>query len=238
VAAPSLVVTPAEPLCVISPHLDDAALSCGRLLAALPGSVVFTVFGGAPPDPSTPTHEWDLETTSSAAAGAAVSIRQAEDVLAAERLGCRVAWSAWSEYHAPEPSVRQLADAIAAALEEIEPASVAMPLGIYHQHHVAVSEGALEVLASGATGGSTEWFVYTETPYAQHYPALTVERLTRMASAVSLEAVALPQAPAERRVEAVDAYATQLPLLRALLPHVDRDLHGVEPYWRATLLNS
>ena len=35
-------------LLVISPHFDDTVFSCGHLLAAAPGAVVVTVFGGRP----------------------------------------------------------------------------------------------------------------------------------------------------------------------------------------------
>src|ERR1700732_2299673 len=38
------------PLTVISPHLDDAVLSCAQVLLAHPGSTVVTVFAGRPPD--------------------------------------------------------------------------------------------------------------------------------------------------------------------------------------------
>ena len=33
---------------VLSPHLDDAVLGCGRLLSAHPGATVVTVYAGAP----------------------------------------------------------------------------------------------------------------------------------------------------------------------------------------------
>ena len=48
----------AEPVCVLSPHLDDAVFGCGELLAARPGSVVITIFAGAPATYETVT-EWD-----------------------------------------------------------------------------------------------------------------------------------------------------------------------------------
>src|SRR5436853_287558 len=47
-----------ETMVAISPHLDDAVLSCGQLLAARPGSVVITVFAGMPRDGSQQT-DWD-----------------------------------------------------------------------------------------------------------------------------------------------------------------------------------
>ena len=55
------LVTPEEleRIVVISPHLDDAVLGCGRLMARHPGATVVSVYTGAPsayPDPMT---HWD-----------------------------------------------------------------------------------------------------------------------------------------------------------------------------------
>ena len=36
-----------ERVVVLSPHLDDAVLGCGRLMAAHPGATVVTVYAGA-----------------------------------------------------------------------------------------------------------------------------------------------------------------------------------------------
>ncbi len=44
---------------VVSPHLDDAVLGCGQLLAAWPGATVVTVFAGKPAVYPTPQREWD-----------------------------------------------------------------------------------------------------------------------------------------------------------------------------------
>jgi hypothetical protein len=43
---------------VVSPHLDDAVLSCGRWLAAHPGTLVVTVFAGVPSNGNRLT-DWD-----------------------------------------------------------------------------------------------------------------------------------------------------------------------------------
>ena len=48
-------------LLVISPHFDDAVFSCGHLLAAAPGAVVVTVFGGRPDTYPSPVCPWDAD---------------------------------------------------------------------------------------------------------------------------------------------------------------------------------
>jgi LmbE family N-acetylglucosaminyl deacetylase len=224
---------PAQPLCVLSPHLDDAALSCGRLLAASVDPVVLTAFGGAPPDPDAPAHEWDLETTGCPTAGRAVTLRQGEDRAAARLLGASTVWAPWSEYHDPGPSAEVLTETLAGLLAGRGIRTVVLPLGIDHPHHVAVSEAALAACLADTT--ATRWFVYAETPYLGHNPEGAQGRLARFARDVTLTEVALPQSDAGRRVEAVDAFASQMPLLRTLRPHLDDDLRADERYWRITV---
>jgi LmbE family N-acetylglucosaminyl deacetylase len=225
--------TPAGPLWVVSPHLDDAVLSCGRLLAASENPVVFTVFGGSPPERGLAAHEWDLGTTGHEDALDAVAVRQKEDREATALLGATTRWTTWSQYHDPQPPEDELVQALGQLdAEQPGPRTVLVPLGIYHPDHLAVSEAALRHVADRIGTGDVTYGVYAEVPYRTAYPALVAERLERWRRVVTLEAVELPQASEGRRIEAVDAYATQMPMLRVLLAHIDEDLRETERYWR------
>ena len=46
---------------IVSPHLDDAVLSCGRFMAVHPGVTVVTVFAGNPPAYPEPMRLWDVQ---------------------------------------------------------------------------------------------------------------------------------------------------------------------------------
>jgi LmbE family N-acetylglucosaminyl deacetylase len=225
---------PAGSLWVVSPHLDDAVLSCGRLLAASIDPVVLTIFGGTPPGPGLAAHEWDLGTTGHEDALEAVAVRQEEDRAATALLGAAHRWTTWSQYHEPQPT----ADELVAALDVLDakgtdvPHTVVVPLGIFHPDHVAVSDAALRRVREHRGADEAIYYVYADVPYFTEYPAKAEERLERWRSDVRLEAAELPQAPAVRRIEAVDAYATQMPMLRALLPHIDEDLRDTERFWR------
>ena len=48
-------------LLVISPHLDDAVISCGALLLADPGATVVTLFAASPAEYTNPLNEHDTE---------------------------------------------------------------------------------------------------------------------------------------------------------------------------------
>ena len=69
---------------VLSPHLDDAVLSCGRLLARCRGAVVATLFAGSP-SPALSTN-WDCKSGYTDSDNA-MTARRREDRAALESLG-------------------------------------------------------------------------------------------------------------------------------------------------------
>src|SRR5665213_1523592 len=87
-------VTALAPLAVVSPHLDDAVLSCAGLIAGAPATTVLTVFAGFPParDAATPAEFlpgstfWD-QAGGFVAGDDVVGLRRAEDSAALENIG-------------------------------------------------------------------------------------------------------------------------------------------------------
>src|SRR5580658_10141715 len=69
-----------KPILVLSPHYDDAVLSCGAWLSSHPGSVVATVCTGRP-GPGIGPHQWD-GTSGFPSGDAAAMVRQGEDAAA------------------------------------------------------------------------------------------------------------------------------------------------------------
>jgi LmbE family N-acetylglucosaminyl deacetylase len=87
------LVAPAEleRVVVVSPHLDDAVLGCGRLLAAHPGATVITLYAGAPstyPDPPT---RWD-QVAGFGPGDDVLAARKDEDRAALAELGATPVW--------------------------------------------------------------------------------------------------------------------------------------------------
>src|SRR4051812_34380588 len=68
-------------LVIVSPHLDDAVLSCARLMAVHPGVNVVTVFAGNPPAYPEPQRLWDAQ-SGFAPGDDVMAARRAEDVAA------------------------------------------------------------------------------------------------------------------------------------------------------------
>lgn len=128
---------------VISPHLDDAALSCGQALAAYPGALVVTVFAGVPPEGTKHT-DFD-ERSGWETPQQAVSGRQEEDLRAMAVLDARAVHldlldSQYRDYpYGPRTTV---------ALEEqlrkyaVVSDPVLIPYGVEHPDHVEVGVAA------------------------------------------------------------------------------------------------
>lgn len=182
---------PGQPgtLLVLSPHLDDAALSCGASMARAVDLgwrvVVLVVFAGEPPASAlTPAAREYHEMCG--LGDDAIAARISEDeaamsVLSAEsrRLGLLEClyrlgpdgtprYATWTDISdppgGPEPEiVEALTGAVADALASYQPDVVLHPLAVGgHVDHQAVRTGALR-LQEGAPGPA--WFGYEDVPY-------------------------------------------------------------------------
>lgn len=167
---------------VVSPHLDDAALSCSLLLAANPGSCVTTVFAAGPPSvrPLTP---WDRGAKYFPEGADVTGVRRGEDISATALVrATAVHLGYWDRQYRNECYGYQgLADeelpaAIAATLASRRPqvpsAAWVIPLGLGHPDHRLAAEAGL-ILAEREPG---EVFLYEELPYAAEDPSEVVAR--------------------------------------------------------------
>ncbi len=147
---------------IVSPHLDDAVLSCGGLLARSVGAHIITVFAGRPRAglPAVPT-DWDRECGFNAGDDV-VGMRREEDAAACAVLGAVPVWLDFvdGQYgeHAP-------LDAITAALDDVltrlAPDDVFVPLGLLHRDHERAHRACVPII--GQAGRS--FFAYEDIPY-------------------------------------------------------------------------
>ncbi|MGN6456194.1 MAG: PIG-L family deacetylase, partial [Achromobacter mucicolens] len=149
----------------ISPHLDDAILSCAGLLAARPGSTVVTVYTARAPTPNLLT-DWDRR-CGFANAAAAMECRLAEDREALRRVGATGMGLDFldSQYTSTaDEDAPLITERLFHLLMRLAPATVVMPLGLFHSDHVRVSDAALMI--RDALPG-VAWFGYEDVPYRQ-----------------------------------------------------------------------
>lgn len=213
-------------LLIVSPHLDDAVLSCGALLAAAPASCVVTVFAGAPPA-SLATTDWD-RACGFTDGRTAMRERRAEDRNALQQLDATPLWLDFldAQYGAtPEPA--EIALALHTSIEQQRPDAVLIPLGLYHSDHVLVHLAALETRPLAEDG--VAWLAYEDVPYRRRRGLLQ----SRLAQLHAQRTCATPLAAADaddssRKASAASCYASQVRALGA------EDLHDAarpEGYW-------
>jgi hypothetical protein len=163
---------------VISPHLDDAALSCTMFLAANPGSTLTTVFAAGPASVR-PLPPWDRAARYFAEGADVTAVRRAEDSNAAALVNATaVHLTYWDrQYRNPGygysgPDEQALAPLIADDLLKQDAGNPAgawmIPLGLGHaDHRLAADAGLLCASQLWANGHQPPGiFVYEELPYA------------------------------------------------------------------------
>ena len=179
------------PVTVVSPHLDDAVLSCAGLIAGVPGTTVVTVFAGVPParDPATPAEFLPGSTSWDQASGFSqgddvVGMRRAEDRAALAHLGAVPRWLDFLDsQYVVEPgesaTPAQIATRIREALGELRSATIAFPLGLSHTDHERTHEACVLLLQESPTV-VTNWIAFVDVPYRELHRAQAELRLDRL----------------------------------------------------------
>jgi hypothetical protein len=243
---------PSGALLVVSPHFDDAALSCAALLDRGEPVDVLTVFSGAP---NPPQRGWWDERCGFASSAESVPARLREDEHALASGGHRIRLLDLLElqhFEGPRPAAD--ADRIAAAvrgwLAEVHEGTVALPAGAGwaprwlpprlakklreprgpepHQDHVFTREALLQADLDDAS-----LILYEELPYLWGGSAA---RAARRAASAHGHRAHLEVAPVdrERKAQRLVAYTSQIPHISPPEGRLDSPtvLPPTERYWR------
>ena len=222
------------PIMVLSPHYDDAVFSCGHLLGILPGSVVVTVCTAKPENGDTLT-DWDERCgfTSATQAMSARSLENREALNALGATGVELSFLDSQYLQTKRNSVDLLSDTLLSIIRERQPKSVFVPLGLFHDDHLLVSDVAL-MLEHRANG--LQWYAYADIPYNKN--AEQVEQRIAQLSERGIQCEPYPFAlTSEHKARAVNAYRSQFRGLghedgNAIMQHQEQYWqlhHSVEP---------
>jgi LmbE family N-acetylglucosaminyl deacetylase len=203
---------------VVSPHLDDGVLSCGRLLAGNPGSLVITVLAGSGTSWDEPT-EWDA-TCGFRPGDDVAGARRREDAAALAVVGARPVWLDLldQQYRDGPTPAAEIAAAIAAVLPAAVP--VVGPLGLIHPDHLAVADA---VAMLRARDPDREWWAYADVPYEGRCDGEDDRRSAGLESGLPG-----PLGDPARKRAAIRRYRSQIRGLEVDLPLFGRP----ERYWR------
>ena len=219
------------PVLVISPHLDDAVLSCGQLIKSRHDTTIMTVLAGFPPG----THAgWSGRTTGLPVARDANLKRREEDQRASHALGARTTWidlpaQEYGPAESPSERVLEIRRAVVAAVAATEVRSVFLPLGITHSDHVTVSDVALLAVLDS----NLESYVYMDMPYGQARPGRVRRRLRHIRRTFAVDPLISFTGDLETKAEAVKAYSSQVgELEQGFGRYFNRIFTDPEKYWR------
>ena len=154
-----------ERIVVVSPHLDDAVLSCARLMAANPGCTVVTLFVGNPPEyPKNPQRLWDVQ-SGFGPDDDVMEARRHEDAAA---LAVLDAWPVHLDFiehtYLPNDTPVQpdvLAPALAGTLQELQPTLVVAPFGLANPDHDVTHKACM--LVRDQLGVGVSWWCYEDS---------------------------------------------------------------------------
>jgi LmbE family N-acetylglucosaminyl deacetylase len=159
---------------VISPHLDDAALSCCLFTAANPGSRLTTIFADGPGS-ARPLTPWDKAAEDFSDGADMMGTRRQEDSKAAALIGATVRHMPYwghqyrnDRYGYAGLTDRDLPEAIAEDLmrqgQDLVGDGWLIPLGLGHPDHRLAAEAAL--IAAERWLQFQRVYLYEELPYA------------------------------------------------------------------------
>jgi len=194
---------------VLSPHLDDAVLSCGRLIGAQPDCRVLTVFAGTPGDGAVLTG-WDARCGFPDAAGA-MRARRRENARAMAVLDARAVdlGELDAQYRRARDPADTLPGLLAPWLAREAGGMVVAPLGLFHEDHVLLADAVLHALSAACS--SPLLLLYEDQPYRKH-----TDRVAQRLDELRARGLALAPyrparlAPAWLKQYAMAAYRSQL----------------------------
>lgn len=201
-----------DPLLIVSPHLDDAVLGCGQLMAGRPDAVVVTVFAGKAPDPTTVT-SYDANCGFSSA-GPAMRARRIEDREAVASLRAYVRQLEFVDYQytpADRPAHGDIIRAICDVAREVQPELILWPVGLGHPDHQLVAEaGRMARNLEPSDWWPDQHWVYEELPYRVLFPEEVAAALTRWGIDPTQPPQFMGTGSAQAKLAAVRRYRSQL----------------------------
>lgn len=217
---------------IVSPHLDDAVLGCGRFMAQYPGTTVLTVYSGAPISYPNPMTHWDA-VSGFEPGDDVLAIRRLEDDRALAELGAVAHRLDFVEHqYLDRPhwvGAEQTVETLERELRSLEPTAVFIPFGIANPDHGATHAAAMMVRDRY---NEPSWFCYEDAGY-KHIPGLLAWRVSELfRRGIWPTPVAIRTDPTDdRKRTALNHYVSQLRALEADW-HIEAKLVAPEQLWQ------
>jgi LmbE family N-acetylglucosaminyl deacetylase len=170
-----------------------------------------------------------------------VAARREEDLAALQTLAASHVWLDVADHQYLSKEQRQspeeVAPALKAAIEQLGPTAVFLPMGIANPDHVVTHDAGLiarSELVTGDSGRDTEWFCYEDHGY-KHIPGMLAWRVAKLFKSGLWPTPAIVPVEPDMTLKrlAIECYKSQIPPLErdhALSERLDGNVP--EQYWR------
>ncbi|MGZ3236839.1 MAG: PIG-L deacetylase family protein [Burkholderiaceae bacterium] len=224
-------VTSFGKLLVVSPHLDDAVFSCGELISRHAGTLVVTVFSGAPSGFNKLT-DWDAA-SGFLNAEEAIAARKQEDYAALHMLAALPLWLDFcdNQYQATPPMFA-VSSTLQKVIDDNRPETIVFPAGLFHSDHLLVHQAMLMIYRDHL---DKNWLMYEDALY-RRIAGLLQKRLAELLHArIEATPIETSDNPAQHvKRQAVQCYASQLQALSRTVQDATADAFAHDRLWRLT----
>lgn len=197
---------------IVSPHLDDAVLGCGQLMAAHPGVTVVTVFAGNPPRYPDPMRVWDVQ-SGFAPGDDVMEVRRKEDHAALAFLDATPVHLDYIEYtynegDQPVPFMT-VVEGLLTAVTELQPTLLLVPFGLANPDHDVTYRACMFV--ANRVKETTAIWCYEDHGY-KHIPGMLAWRISKLFGMGLWPTPVCPpvDGSTQRKMQAVECYGSQL----------------------------
>lgn len=187
----------------VSPHLDDAILSAGRLMADRTDNVVATIFAGNPTDAEEVHTPYDRNCGFGDAASAMAHRRYENDLATAMLFATPINFEFVDEQYGEPSDTRAITQVIEHLLDTGEYDYVLGPLGLGHPDHIQVSDALRNVETDLPV------YLWEDLPLRIVEPELVPRRLEQVGLSYAYK-TDLPAGDIARKIRSLSCYASQI----------------------------
>lgn len=188
---------------LVSPHLDDAILSAGNLMADRMDNVIVTIFAGNPENAENVHTPYDKSCGFGDAAGAMAQRRHENDLATALLNADAINFEFVDEQYGEPTPTSMITQALQNLIDEHDYDYILAPLGLGHPDHVQVSDAVRRLDTTKPI------YLWEDLPLRVVEPELVVQRLYDIGLSFN-DKVNLPAGDVARKIRALTCYASQI----------------------------
>lgn len=188
---------------LVSPHLDDAILSAGCVLADRPNAVVVTVFAGNPQDAEFCSTPYDLSCGFGDAAGAMAQRREENSLATALLNAAAINLEFVDEQYGEPAKTEDITNELQKMVDRGNYDYILAPLGLGHPDHIQTCEAVRNIKTD------LPIYLWEDLPLRVVEPELVPARLAELGLSFN-DKFGIPAGDMTRKIRSLSCYTSQI----------------------------